>query len=81
MDKKQVGNRIQVYRKSAGLTQIDLSAKTGISQSKISKIENGSAEMMVVEAIALCKALRVKIDRLLGTNQTSRSYCNESTAF
>ena len=37
----QIGNAIKLTRKQLGITQVELSIKTGISQTSLSKIEGG----------------------------------------
>ena len=44
-------------RKSAGLTQTELSEKTGISQADISRLENGSRNPSVAVLERIAKAL------------------------
>ena len=44
MDRKEIGRRIRLARKKAGLTQEDLANEVGVSQSYIVKIELGTAE-------------------------------------
>lgn len=41
------GNRLRELRKAAGLTQIELAARTGVTQSSISQIENGNMPLTV----------------------------------
>ncbi|MEA3036827.1 MAG: hypothetical protein QOH04_2604 [Sphingomonadales bacterium] len=41
------GNRLRELRKKAGLTQIELAERTGVSQSAISQIENGETPLNV----------------------------------
>ena len=48
-------------RKLAGLTQIELSAKTGVSRMKLSLAECGQAELSESEEAAIRKALLAAI--------------------
>jgi len=51
-------------RKTAGLTQKQLSEKTGIAQSDISKLESGNANpsLKTLQRLAAGMGMRVKID-------------------
>ena len=51
-------------RKRAGLTQRELSARTGITQSDISKLENGSANPSIktLQRLAEGMGMRLKIE-------------------
>lgn len=51
-----------------GLNQYDLSLKTGISQSKISLIENGYLNPKEQEKKKIARALRFPVDKLFGDN-------------
>jgi len=46
-------------RHAANITQVELSARLGISQAAVSKIEMGERRLDVVELRAWCKALGV----------------------
>ena len=61
-----IGARIKKIRTEHGLSTYDLSKMTGISQSSISKLENGKrkTDNMILEKIAT--ALNISIDRLTG---------------
>ena len=53
-------------RKSAGITQKDLSQRTGIAQSDISKLENGNANpsLRTLQRLAAGLGMQVKIQFL-----------------
>lgn len=59
---KGVGKRIQKYRQLAGLTQEQLSEKSGISQKHISRIEQGYHDTHFTMIYKIAKALNVPID-------------------
>lgn len=64
----QAGMRIAFLRKTNGISQAELSAKIGVRQSAISKIETGQRSLSAEEAKKIAAALGVRIDDLLGTD-------------
>src|SRR3954463_15955695 len=55
MDEKTLGNKLQLARKRAGMTQQELCQKAGLSYSTLAKIERGairSPSVFTVAAIA-----------------------------
>lgn len=70
----QLGQRIQQFRKKAGLTQQQLCNTAGLSYSTLAKIERGaikSPSVFTVQAISDC--VGVKIDELVGPTQTKEA--------
>ena len=66
MDLKQLGERLQQTRKRLGLTQKDLSTATQLSQTSISRLENGEEVYASVLMIVLnYYQERVSLDYLL----------------
>lgn len=67
----EVGKRIKKFREKKNLSTTDLSRLTGISQSTISKLENGKRkpELSVLEKIA--EALNILVDRLTGESASA----------
>ena len=61
-----IGDRIKKIRTEKGLSTYALSKKAGISQSTVSKLENGKrkADNIILEKLA--DALNVSVDRLTG---------------
>ena len=57
---------ISEARKSTGLTQVQLAAKTGIDQSDISRIENGEANpsLNTLKRLAAGMGMKLKIEFL-----------------
>jgi transcriptional regulator with XRE-family HTH domain len=53
------GEALKMIREAQGLTQADLSKKTGISQSNISALESDARQMGRERAIVFAKALKV----------------------
>ena len=54
-----IGNAIKQVRTYFGLSQIELSSKTGISQTSISQIESGAKNPSKRSINAICKALEI----------------------
>lgn len=58
-------NKLKEARKAAGLTQVELSRKTGLSQQDISSIERGDREPTASTLRKLADALGCKIDYIV----------------
>jgi len=59
-----IGDRIRKYRRKKGLSQEQLGELVGISQSKISKIENGFWDSLS-DLRLLARVLEVPIEELI----------------
>ena len=67
---RQLGERLLVLRRRAGLTQQDLSRQAGVDVMTISRVESGRKKRMEVESLArLATVLAVTTDYLLGLGQ------------
>ena len=62
--KALVGSRVRKYRKRKGLSQEQIGAMIGFSQSKISKIENGDCDSLS-DLRLIARALEVPIEELV----------------
>jgi len=60
-----VGWRVQVARRAAGLSQLDLGALVGCTQSAIAKIEHGKNAASVERLTNIAKALNVDVLHLI----------------
>lgn len=58
--------RIKAIREELGLSQVKVSAETGIHQSYLSKYENGTLEPNIEQLGTLANYYEVSIDWLLG---------------
>ena len=58
-------NKLKEARKAAGLTQVELSRKTGMSQQDISSIERGDRDPTASTLLKLADALGCKIDDIV----------------
>jgi transcriptional regulator with XRE-family HTH domain len=59
------GKRIKELREAAGMTQVELSDKSGVSQEHISRLENGKFTFNVKTADKLATALGVTLNDLM----------------
>ena len=69
-DTDQPANRLAAIRKARGVTQIDLSARLGITQSMLSKYERGDLRLHGDMLARLAEILSVSTDDLLGVHVT-----------
>jgi len=66
-----INERLRKFRNEKGISTYELSKLTGISQSTISKIENGKRKTDVEILDKIADALKVSIDRLTGESVSS----------
>src|SRR3990167_779454 len=67
MDEKTLGNRLQLARRRAGLTQQELCNKAGLSYSTLAKIERGAIRTPSVFTVAsISEATGTPIEDILG---------------
>lgn len=59
-------DRLRQVREDADLTQADLAAILGTARQQIGKYETGRQDMTAAKLAALCRALGVSADYLLG---------------
>jgi transcriptional regulator with XRE-family HTH domain len=60
----ELGRQLRELRKSARLTQADLSARAGISRDTLSRVENGgSAETAIVQRVAAALGCQLAIEQ------------------
>lgn len=62
---QELGQRIAQYRKTAGLTQVQLSEKVGIAQQTMAHYEGGSLRIAVAMLRPLSLALNISVEELL----------------
>ena len=63
---EHVRDTLRELRSARGLSQAQLAAKAGLPSQSITEIENGARRVNVDDLTALCRALKVKPERLLG---------------
>lgn len=71
--------RVRKYRKQKGLSQEQLGAMIGFSQSKISKIENGDWDSLS-DLRLIARALGVKLKDLIDESDSAGSVEKEDAA-
>lgn len=64
-DYKKTINQIKKTRLGAGLSQKDLAEKLGVTQSYVSKIEQGQIRLDVVQLKNIAHVLKVRLEDLL----------------
>ena len=60
----EIGLRMRAARKSKGMTQSEISQKTGLDQAYISRLENGTAEGSPAQILSIARAIGVPIAQL-----------------
>lgn len=67
---REIGERIYKLRKARLASQADLVGLTGISSSKLSRIERGEERCFLVsELLLIAEALKVPVEKLLAGNK------------
>lgn len=64
--KQGIGRRLKLVRQARGVSQRQLSVKTGIAQVSISHFENGKYKPSYKNIVKLSKALKITADYILG---------------
>lgn len=59
-----IGERIKKIRMARGISTYTLSQVIGLSQSSVSKIENGHRRLLAEEAMQIANALKVDITEI-----------------
>jgi transcriptional regulator with XRE-family HTH domain len=68
-----VGSRLKQIRAERGVTLTDLSQRTGISKSTLSRLENGQRRPSLELLLPLAQAYRVPLDDLVGAPEVGDS--------
>ena len=71
--KREAGSRIRALRQAQGMTQIDLAAALGITQSNLSAIERGVRGLTVHQVVKLARSLRVTTDEILSPHGATKN--------
>lgn len=67
-----VGDWLRKKRTKASLTQFELAVSTGISQPKISKVENGTLELSIWDMSQILKVLELEWGDFDAARNTTR---------
>ena len=65
---QEFGARIKELREMAGLTQSDLALRLGVSQSGLSRLEDGTRSITAQQLVQFSDALRVPLNRLVASD-------------
>ena len=65
MDNREIGTRIRLARRDAGLTQEKLAEKIGVSTVFVSQLESGSRAPGLETLVKLSQTLHVSLDLLV----------------
>ena len=77
IDLIKLGKQIKRYREKRGLSQYNLSGKTGISRSYISQIESGLFSLSLDYLITIANELEVGADVLLKDSLKTSGFSND----
>jgi len=61
---ERFGNRMRKVRKQRGMSQLDLSHKSGLDLTTINEIENGNREPMLKTVWRIANALKVEMSEM-----------------
>lgn len=64
-DHHRLGARLRTLREEAGLSQVALAARLGVTQSFVSNIETGERRLDLIELRTVCRALDADIIALV----------------
>lgn len=73
-DMKLIADRLKEARRKAGLTQLELSMRSGVSQNMIAYIEKGDRNPALRTVIRLCRAMDVKMSDILSEIENEASF-------
>jgi transcriptional regulator with XRE-family HTH domain len=69
---RQVGNRVKLRRKAAGLTQADLARRLGLTFQQIQKYETGQNRISASKLHDIAKTLQLPVAYFFATTETCR---------
>lgn len=82
MDYEMLGKRIRMYRRTANLTQMELSERVECSDGHIGQIERGKGIPSLDVVVKIANVLKVSLDQLMvdSLEQPERYYLREIAA-
>ena len=69
MDKKYIGDLIRLARKTAGLSQMELAERVGISYQQIQKYEKGISEISIARLSQIAEALNTTLGSFIADDE------------
>lgn len=66
INREHLGARVSEQRKNLRMTQGELAAKVGMSQTQMSEVENGNRAPSLEQAVNISQVLGIKIEVLAG---------------
>lgn len=69
VDIRHIGNLIRIARKMAGLSQMELAEKLGISYQQVQKYEKGLSEISLSRLSQIAHALNTPINRFISDDE------------
>ncbi|MGN1037203.1 MAG: helix-turn-helix domain-containing protein [Ruminococcus sp.] len=73
-----MNKRLKQLRIESGYTQLQMQMKTGIDQSDYSKIERGTRELSLKQAIIIAQVFNTSIDYITGLTDIKEPYPRKS---
>lgn len=70
LDHREIGRTISKCRREKGVKQRELAERTYVSEQHISHIENAKARVSLPTLIAICNAMEVDCNTILGSTLT-----------
>jgi len=64
-DKRHIGGLIKILRKTAGISQMKLAERVGVSYQQIQKYEKGGSEISVSRLSQIAEALNIPLSRFI----------------
>ncbi|MBI4688747.1 MAG: helix-turn-helix transcriptional regulator [Nitrospirae bacterium] len=64
-DRKNIGDLIKISRKIAGLSQMQLAERIGVSYQQVQKYENGLSELSISRLSQIAHALNMSVNRFI----------------
>jgi transcriptional regulator with XRE-family HTH domain len=64
LSRAAIGRVMQKHRQKLGLSQSEMAKRMLISQSQLSKLENGRADLMATEWVRFCEIAGISLDSI-----------------
>jgi transcriptional regulator with XRE-family HTH domain len=74
----QIGLRIKAARKAKGMTQSEVSQKTGIDQATVSRLENGTQEGSSGQLLSIARMIDIPIAQLYDQDEAAKKVADLS---